>query len=358
MKVAIIGTVGVPACYGGFETLAENLVGENCSPDIEYTVFCSSKAYKDKPKRYKNAILKYLPFKANDIQSIPYDILSLLRCMRGYDIILYLGVSVPIFNFLKFFCKGKIIANIDGISKNRDKYKKYHKLYLEYLTKNKILAPDAIIADNRGIQDYAKDNFGRDSFLIAYGGDQVLRNISVGEQDRILSDMGLISKSYAISVCRIEPENNCHLTLEAFAKSGDTLVFVGNWNKSEYGRMLKEKFQLYKNIHIVDPIYDIDLLYVLRNNAKMYVHGHKVGGTNPSLVEAMFFGIPILCFDVVYNRATTFDAADYYTTAEELEKLIRQHKDSGDSLQTLAYEHYTWKHIASEYEKVYKLMLS
>jgi len=358
MKVAIIGTVGVPACYGGFETLAENLVGYNCSPDIEYTVFCSGKVYKSKPKRYKNAVLKYLPFKANDIQSIPYDMLSLFRCMKGYDIILYLGVSVPILKILKVFCKGKIIANIDGISKNRDKYKKYQKLYLEYLTKNKILAPDAIISDNRGIQDYAKDNYGRDSFLIAYGGDQVLRNVSACEQERILNDMDLKSKSYAVSICRIEPENNCHLTLEAFAKNGGSLAFVGNWNKSEYGRALREKYRSHKNIHIMDPIYDMDLLYVLRNNAAMYVHGHKVGGTNPSLVEAMFFGIPILCFDVVYNRATTFDAADYYATSEELEKLLKQHKQSGDSLRSLAYEHYTWKHIASEYEKAYKAVLS
>ncbi len=101
MKVAVIGTVGVPACYGGFESLVENLIGEHCSSDIEYTVFCSSKSYKTKLPKYKNANLLYLPFKANGIQSILYDSISLLKSMRDYDIIQYLGVSIPLINLLK-----------------------------------------------------------------------------------------------------------------------------------------------------------------------------------------------------------------------------------------------------------------
>lgn len=358
MKVAIVGIVGVPANYGGFETLVENLIGEYCSPDVEYTVFCSSKVYTQRLVSYKKARLKYIPFKANDIQSIPYDIISLTRSLWGYDIILYLGVSVPVLKILKLICKGKVITNIDGISKDRDKYSKYHKLYLSYLTRNKIMNPDAIISDNKGIQDYAKDNYGRESYLIAYGGDHVLRSIPVSLQEEILKSKGLKKGEYGISVCRIEPENNCHITLEAFAKLGKPLVFIGNWDKNEYGRRLKEKYKNVSNIIIHNPEYNLDILYILRQNAGLYIHGHKVGGTNPSLVEAMFFGIPILCFDVIYNRTTTFGEAEYFTTLHELINLLHNYKKTGDRLKELAYQNYTWQHIVKQYENLYHRVLS
>ncbi len=354
MKVAIIGTVGVPANYGGFETLAENLVGDYCASDIEYTVFCSSKMYSQKLKQYKNAKLRYIPLKANDIQSIPYDMISLIGSMWKYDVILYLGVSVPILNLLKKISKAKIIANIDGLSKDRDKYSRYHRIYLDYLTRNKIIAPDAIISDNKGIQDYASKEFNRESHLIAYGGDQALVSLKEEEEGVILEKFNLRPKEYAVSICRIEPENNCHVTLKAFHELGKKILFIGNWNKNEYGRNLKKKYVGNDNIIIQDPIYEKEILYALRKNANLYIHGHKVGGTNPSLVEAMFFGIPILCYDVVYNRETTFNKADYYKTCEDLKKLILNHKESGVDMSKLAYDNYTWKSIVKKYETLYR----
>ena len=112
-KIAIVGTQGIPARYGGFETLAENLVRENHSMDIQYTVFCSAKDLKTRLSYYKNALLKYIPLRANGVNSIPYDILSLIRSIWGYDVVLVLGVSGCI--FLPFFClffRGKLIINI------------------------------------------------------------------------------------------------------------------------------------------------------------------------------------------------------------------------------------------------------
>ncbi len=319
--------------------------------------FAVARLIQKKKKTFKNARLKYVPFKANDIQSIPYDIISLLRSMRGYDIILYLGVSVPIFKVLKRFCKGKVVANIDGISKDRGKYDRYHKIYLDYITKNEIIAPDAIISDNLGIQEYAKEEYGRDSYLIAYGGDQALVDMPEEEQSDILKEYGLVSGEYAVSVCRIEPENNCHLTLRAFSETKKKLAFIGNWDKSEYGRKLKEEYAGSDNIRIINPIYDQRTLFALRNNANLYIHGHKVGGTNPSLVEAMFFGKPILCFDVVFNRATTFGKAEYYDSYDQLRDLIVRHNEDGDSLRELAYENYTWEHIVKQYEDMYRNVL-
>lgn len=189
--------------------------------------------------------------------------------------------------------------------------------------------------------------------MIAYGGDTVLRDISAEMCDTFLEKYNLQKKSYAISVCRIEPENNCHITLEAYSKSKRNLVFIGNWERSEYGRSLKERFSEFPNIKILDPIYDLDTLYALRSNAEVYIHGHSAGGTNPSLVEAMFFGIPIYAFDCVYNIESTCHQANYYHTADDLLKLLEKMPQNGDAMKVLAYERYTWKKIAMQYEAIY-----
>jgi glycosyltransferase involved in cell wall biosynthesis len=111
---------------------------------------------------------------------------------------------------------------------------------------------------------------------------------------------------YACKVCRIEPENNVHVVLDAFSKlPRHTLVFIGNWNNSEYGRALREKYKDNTNMHLLDPIYDQRTLDVIRGNCFLYIHGHSAGGTNPSLVEAMYLGLPVIAFDVSYNRTTT-----------------------------------------------------
>ena len=288
-RVAIIGTQGVPANYGGFESLVENMIGENCSPDIMYTVFCSSK---DMPKIrvYKGARLKYVPLHANGVWSIPYDIVSMVRSMKGYDVILILGVSGCIFlPLLKLFSRKKIVVNIDGLEHRRDKWGKAARWFLRFSESVAVRWADVVVADNKGIQDYVTETYGKKSELIAYGGDHVVRDMSDNQQNEILTKYGLKKGDYAISVCRIEPENNCHVSLEAFSKTDKNFVFIGNWNRSEYGKNLKEKYSAYKNIKILDPIYELDTLYALRSNAGYYIHGHSAGGTNPSLVEAMFF---------------------------------------------------------------------
>ena len=134
------------------------------------------------------------------------------------------------------------------------------------------------------------------------GGDQISRV----QDDSLFEKYPFCREPYSVTVCRIEPENNVHVILEAFSEMLDeTLVFVGNWEKSEYGRSLKEKFSVCKNILLLDPIYEPHTVNWLRSNARVYIHGHSAGGTNPSLVEAMNLSLPILAFDCVYNRATT-----------------------------------------------------
>ena len=353
-KVAIIGTQGVPANYGGFETLVENIIGENCSNGIEYTVFCSSKDMPTKIAEHKGAKLKYICFKANGVQSIPYDIVSMMRSICGYDTLLILGVSGCIFlPVFKLFCRKRIIVNIDGLEYRRAKWKSWVKRFLKLSERAAIRFADIVITDNKGIQDYVKEEYGKESTLIAYGGDHALIDITKEREAEILKNYGFEKEGYSMCVCRIEPENNCHMTLEAFKENNKKLVFVGNWNRNDYSRKLKEEYSAYSNITLLNSIYDLEILYTLRKNAKYYIHGHSAGGTNPSLVEAMFFGRPILSFDVVYNRETTQNKAHYYKNAQELTALIEQGVDNGKELKDVACKQYTWAQIAKEYEALY-----
>ena len=356
-NIAIIGTQGVPANYGGFESLVENIIGENKSPNINYTVFCSSKDMQPRIKEHKGATLKYVPLSANGAQSVPYDILSLFKVPKETDVILILGVSGSlILPFFRLFSKKKIIINIDGLEHRRDKWGKRARAFLKFSEKLAVKYADVIVADNKGIQDYVKEEYNKESALSAYGGDHVIREIDAGFEKEVLDRFFLSANDYAITVCRIEPENNCHNTLEAFSRTDKKLLFIGNWNRSEYGRNLKEKYSKFPNITIQDPIYDIDVLYALRKNAGLYIHGHSAGGTNPSLVEAMFFGCPILCYDVVYNRATTQEKSYYWANVDELVALIKRNDLSGKEMIEIAQKEYTWKNITSQYEALYESM--
>ena len=353
-RIAIIGTQGLPANYGGFETLVENLVRYNQLDRVSYTVFCSSRDLNTKFSNYKGARLIYLPIHANGIQSIIYDIFSMLLSVKGYDCVLVLGVSgclfLPVFKMLS---SCKTIVNIDGLEHKRAKWNKLARIFLRFSEKIAVCFADKIVADNLAISNYVVNTYSVLPEFIPYGGDHVMRNISDGMQNCILNKYNLNRGDYSIKVCRIEPENNCHIVLEAFVKSGERLVFIGNWNKSDYAKRLRNMYSKYENILLFDPIYDLDVLYVLRKNASRYIHGHSAGGTNPSLVEAMFFGIPILAYDVIYNRETTCNQAYYFKNVSDLESLLLRNNLDGHPMFVLALKKYTWEQIVSSYEELF-----
>lgn len=357
-KVSIIGTVGVPANYGGFESLVENIIGENTSPGILYTIYCSSKNYTEKLDTYKGAKLKYIPLDANGVQSIFYDIISLIKASANNDTIVILGVSGCIFlPIYRIFSKKRLVINIDGLEHKRDKWGKWAKRFLKLSEKMAVKYANVIITDNKGIQDYVKEEYSKNSVLIAYGGDHVLQDIPENECISILDKYNVEKNKYCFSVCRIEPENNVHVTLEAFGQLKEKIIFVGNWNRSVYGKELYDKYKNYKNIILLESIYDLKTLYALRKNCKAYIHGHSAGGTNPSLVEAMFFNIPIIAYDVVYNRETTENKALYFSNPNSLIKYLNQSnsilKKCANEMFDIANKRYKWCIIAKQYEELY-----
>jgi glycosyltransferase involved in cell wall biosynthesis len=362
-KIAIIGTVGLPAKYGGFETLADHLV-THLSTKYDFTIYCSKNKYTkaERIASYKGAALKYIPLDANGVQSIPYDTLSIIHSLRKNDVLLILGVAGAwILPFVRLFTNKKIIISIDGIEWKRDKWPIYAKLYLWWAEKIAVKYSHIDISDNESIQDYTALRYETLSRVIEYGADHTLE---VKPELEDFLKYPFLKHKYAVKVCRIEPENNVHMVLEAFKKSAKmNLVLVGNWNNSDYGKQLKESFGSIKNIFLFDPIYNQREIDLIRGNADLYVHGHSAGGTNPSLVEAMFLGLPIISYSVSYNKTTTENKAIYFSTTDELlnhlETITEAILDNlRKEMKSIALRRYTWSAISKQYEMLIKEVLS
>lgn len=167
------------------------------------------------------------------------------------------------------------------------------------------------------------------------------------------------NKEYAFGVCRIEPENNIHMILEAFSQGAKLpLVMVGNWQHGKYGNDLKQKYSGGENIFLLDPIYDQTELNGLRAHCTIYLHGHSCGGTNPSLVEAMYLGLPIAAFDINFNRETTEGKALYFNSPENLREIVNSAtpetlKKTGAQMREIAERRYTWSRIARLYAELF-----
>lgn len=355
-KISIIGTVGIPAKYGGFETLTEYLT-KNLHDSYELTVFCSGKNYSEKLESYNGAKLEYVALHANGVQSIPYDIISIFQSLRFADTLLILGVSgCIVLPFVRLFSKKHIVVNIDGLEWKRDKWGKGAKWFLKFSEKLAVKYADVVVSDNKVIKEYVRSEYGVQSELIAYGADHVTKEIL---SDELKVKYPFLGSRYAFKVCRIEPENNIHLILEAFGEYKKLyVVIIGNWSNSEYGRELKEKYSNFENIFLLDPIYEQNSLNQIRSNCYIYMHGHSAGGTNPSLVEAMYLGLPIMAYGVQYNRETTEDKALYFDDKDGLTKLLenideKQLQIVAHDMFAVAKENYVWEKISEQYAELF-----
>lgn len=348
--LAIVGTVGIPANYGGWETLVEN-IATPLTKQMDVTVYCSRDRYDEQLESFKGARLEYIGLDANGIQSIFYDIVSLWRS-RSFDHVLILGTSGCIaLPFLTLISKARFTLNIDGLEWRRDKWSGPAKAFLRMSEYLGCRFAHQLVADNAVIQTHIETAYSRESALIAYGGDSQTTEVLPAPDPSL--------EPYAFSVCRIEPENNLHIVLEAYAGlPAFRLVIIGNWKSSDYGLELIERYGTYHNITLLDPIYDRVKLDSYRANCRLYLHGHSAGGTNPSLVEAMWLGLPILAFDVNFNRETTEGEARYFNSVKDLRKKVVELQGSdlskiGNTMKNIADRRYTWASVARDYAALF-----
>ncbi|MEZ5734210.1 MAG: DUF1972 domain-containing protein [Novosphingobium sp.] len=353
MKLAIVGSVGLPAKYGGFETLVENLALHHDANRIEcaVTVYCSAKFYADRPDRFHNVELKYIPLGANGPQSIPYDIVSMFSALwNGADVILVLGVSGAIaIPLLRLLGSARVVTNVDGIEWKRAKWRSASRWFLRLSERIAAKWSHVVIADNAEIAKHIMAHYGVACNVIPYGGDHVLATCA---DDSAREEL---PSRFALAICRIEPENNVAMIVEAFARQpAIDLVFVGNWSASAYGLGIREHFAGIPHLHLLDPVYDAARLKSLREGASVYIHGHSAGGTNPSLVEAMHCHDLVLAFDCGFNRSTTEGAAHYFRDCNHLGTMLAQIADGTIKprlgvLKEIADRRYRWEIVARQY---------
>jgi glycosyltransferase involved in cell wall biosynthesis len=356
-KVGIIGTNGLPGKYGGWDQLVNHLT-KNLESQFSFLVYTSYTNAEPGLTEYNGAKLKIVNFKANGVQSVPYDIVSLIHAGFCCDVLYICGtsgcISLPL---IRLFRKN-IILNPDGQEWKRKKWSKPVRWFLKISENFGMRFSDIIVADNKKIQDYISETYNKNSVLIEYGGDHVLKvplSIETSKKYKIKSN------EYAFKVCRIEPENNIHVILEAFKiEQNMILIIIGNWNNSEYGKQLREEYSQFGNLKLLDPIYNQITLDELRSNCSLYIHGHSVGGTNPSLVEAMNLGLCIVAFNVNYNIETTENRAIYFDNENDLINLLGDYKNNlinvsehQVAMKEIAERRYKWSMITDKYSKIF-----
>ena len=355
-KVAIIGTVGLPANYGGFETMV-NYLTLNKSSEFFFTVYCQKTPKENQLLEYNGCNLKYLPFKANGAQSIIYDIIAITKSWFKYDSILILGTpGCIILPLLKLFKNTKTIINFGGLEWKRNKWNKAILWYLKLTEKIAIRNAHVIVADNQYFCNYISDTYSKDSNLIEYGGDHTSRKEVTPS---LIEKYPFLKSNYDVSISRAQPDNNLHLLLEAYSKFSErNLVLISNYDKFEYGRQLKLRYKGFPNLFLLDAIYDLNELDTIRSNADIYIHSHSFCGTAPSLVESMNLGLPIIAFDVPTNHFTTEEKAFYFKDTNDLLEILKdlneiQLKSNAIKMKEIAKARYTWERISGEYAKIF-----
>lgn len=368
MKIAILGTKGIPNNYGGYEQFAEYISQKFVKKGHSVTVYNPSfHSYKESNFKGVNIITKYSPEKIiGGAANFIYDYLCLKDALsRDFDIIYEAGYHSVAYSMKLLKVKDRtrplVITNMDGLEYNRSKWNSLTQKLIRKLENIAVEESPYMISDNLGIQEYYLTNFNKGSFFIPYGADMVE---SFDEQ--YLAARSLRKFDYCMLIARLEPENNVETILDGYqlANPGIPFIVVGN-NRTAYGKFLVNKYSN-SQIRFVGGIYKKVELDALRHYSQAYFHGHSVGGTNPSLLEAMSCQCFIVAHGNVFNRRVLFDSALYFDTTDEVKKII----DNLPALRTNHWElfnsensrrirtQYNWDFVVQQHEQLFEELLS
>lgn len=358
MKIAIIGSRGIPARYGGFETFAEHLAKDLVSHGHEVTVVVS----KNHPG------LETLDSRIKIIQSAykksvhpVWYYWDSLRLTKGkQDIVLVCGVGGALFYPMYRSAKTQLITNVDGLEHLRTKFSRVKKSYVRLAQRLTRQYSQHIIADGTGVGDFWTRSLHvpeNKISIIEYGADEPMK---FRMED--LVNYGVAQGGYYLVVARLVPENHIREIVEGYLQTSTSrkLIVVGGIDNSAYVRELL-KLQS-PNVKFAGAIYDKQILDSLRGGAFAYLHGHSVGGTNPSLLEAMITGAVCVCHDNMFNREVTANSQLYFTSVPELARQLEalehfsDEKISGYKHSTIqrVKSYYTWERICTVYRNLFE----
>lgn len=377
--VFIIGSRGLPAQYGGFETFVDQLVSHQVSPDIQYHVACLSndQAYQHFDYKGVDCFTIKAP-KLGPARVIAYDMMAINYALK---LIKKQGIEQPIFYVLgntigafvaPFASKihkigGRFYINPDGLEWKRAKWAKPIQAYLKYSEKIMTRHADLVISDNPGIESYIKEAYPwSKTTYIAYGTD--MSPTSLNSQDNKVREFyqkwQTQEKNYYLILGRFVPENNYETAIREFMASSTKrdLVIICNQEGNPYFEELRARtgFDQDPRVKFVGTVYDQDLLKYIRKEAFAYIHGHEVGGTNPGLLEALAQTDLNLVLGVSFNQTVAKDTAHYWTKETgNLAHLIDQVdpledvSEWGQRAKANMKQNFTWEKIVGEYEELF-----
>lgn len=353
MKVAILGARGIPAQYGGFETFAEQLAIRLVERGHDVTVFCEGAQCTS--EKYKGVDLRFVRVRdLGPLTTVIYDATCLWIARSAFDVIYMLGYGSSALCWLPRIWGRQVWINMDGLEWARAKWNSIARLYLRLAETIAMTTPNRIIADAAAIKANLQSRHRKlpPCDVIPYG----CEIVTSADSDQ-LRLFGLNPGSYFLVVCRFEPENHIKEIIEGFLGS-DTrakLVLVGDHTqKSSYVQSLGKYAS--DRLLFTGPVYDHSKIQALRYFCRAYLHGHSVGGTNPSLLEAMGCGNVVIANDNLFNREVIGDSALFFSTAKELSACINSVDSGGADTANMGVgavervkQFYTWDRIADYY---------
>lgn len=358
MKIGILGTRGIPNNYGGFEQFADYLAGGLVEKGREVYVYNShNHPYQEKTYKGAHIIHAFDPeYKMGTAGQFIYDLNCVLDSRkRDFDILLQLGYTSSSVWSKLMPTKSLIVTNMDGLEWKRSKYNPMVQRFLKQAEKWAAFNSDHLVADSVGIQEYLKNKYALPSTFIAYGAD-----IFTKADQAVLDNYKVEAGNYYLLIARMEPENNVETILRAYDKSSSSKPFlvIGRTDNT-FGTYLKKEFESNTNIRFQEGIYDFDVLNSLRYYCSAYFHGHSVGGTNPSLLEAMAASAYMVANDNVFNKTILGEDAEYFSNTESLIPIFEIEKDKhfkkhaiDNNLQKIR-EKYSWNEIINRYDDLF-----
>ena len=379
--IFIIGSKGIPANYGGFETFVDELVTRRQSGDIQYHVSCLSDNEKETEYNGAHCFNVKVP-NIGPAKAVYYDIAALKYCVKyirehSIDNAIVYILACRIGPFIGKYVKElhrlncKVYVNPDGHEWKRAKWNLLIRKYWKISEKLMVKHADLLICDSKNIEKYIRDDYFQyspNTTFIAYGAD-TSKSILKDDDEKLLNwykEKGISAKEYYLVVGRFVPENNYETMIREYMKS-DTkkdFVLITNVEQNKFYESLKEQTHFDKDsrIKFVGTVYDQQLLKKIRENAYGYLHGHEVGGTNPSLLEALATTDLNLLLDVGFNKEVGEDGAVYWnkhegnlsTLINELENIKNEQlEDLSDKAKSRIDNEYSWNFIVEQYEEVF-----
>jgi len=322
MRIGILGTRGIPNHYGGFEEWAEYLSQGLVKRGCEVYVYNShNHPYQEKKWNGVNIVHCYDPeYKIGTAGQFIYDLNCILDSRkRKLDVILQLGyTSSSIWGWLLPRRKAMVLTNMDGFEWNRKKFSKKVQKFLRQAEKLAVYFSDGLIADSPLIKEYYDEHYNKPVKYIPYGA-TLFSNENVSK----IKSLNLEPNKYNLLIARLEPENNIETIIQGVLKSRSSLplLVIGNY-EIPHGQYLYAKYYSEKQIRFLGGVYDIELLDNLRYYSNIYFHGHSVGGTNPSLLEAMASSAMICSHDNPYNKSVLGDNALFFKSADDIKGFL------------------------------------